>query len=156
MSHRYLCIWFFCLALLGISEVEAQYRTGNPYYGRQNSIVPSADDPKPEPKALTAEEIVDKEMPKIAEAAELNDFEQAVVSSILYKYLKQTIELKLLELEPEKTREGLENIRKNQNEELKAGLPEDKYNLIVEIQEKGFKKVKSKSKKKKKKKNKDS
>ncbi|MEM7382056.1 MAG: hypothetical protein AAF361_12780, partial [Bacteroidota bacterium] len=53
----------------------------------------------------------------------------------------------------DKMREGMEKIRKNQMAELKAGLPEDKYNALVELQEKGYTKVK-KEKKKKKKKNK--
>lgn len=139
---------FFVLA--GI-VAEAQYRNGYPQYGRPKSIIPNANDEKPEPKALTAEEMVANEMPKITEAAELNDFEQAVVSSILTKYIQQTIELKILELEPDKTRESLEVIRKKQSEELKAGLPEDKYALILEIQEKGVNKVKNQKKKKNKK-----
>ena len=155
MTLNARCLCLFCLALITLVSVEAQYnRTGSPYYGRQNSIIPRADDPQDEPEALTAAEMVENEMPKITEAADLNDFEQAVVSSILTKYIQQTIELKILELEPQKTREILEKIRENQNEELKAGLPEEKYNIIMEIQEKGFKKVQSEQKKKKKKKKK--
>ena len=155
MKKRLVSMWLFCFILLGIYSLEAQYRNGYPAYGRQNSIVPQANDPKPEPKALTAEEMVEKQMPKITEAAGLNDFEQAVVSSILTKYFQKTIELQILELDANTTREQLQEIKKNQEAELKAGLPEEKFNLIMEIQEKGFKKVKSKQKKKKKKKNKD-
>ena len=159
MFVRIICV----LLLVGgsIYSMEAQYNTNSPYgrqnspYGRQNSIVPRADDPQEEPKPLTAEEIVENELPKIIEAAELNPFEEAVVSSILTKYLKKTIELKLLELEPQKTRETLEKIRKDQNEELKAGLPEEKYNIIMEIQEKGLRKVQADKKKKRKKKKKE-
>ena len=156
LSARCLCLLF--LAMMTLVSVEAQYRSGSPYYGRRNSTLPQSNDQPVEPKALTAEEMVENEMPKITEAAELNDFEQAVVSSILTKYVQKSIELKLLELEPQKTRETLEKIRKNQNEELKAGLPEEKYNIIVEIQEKGLRKVQSEKKKKnkKKKKKKDS
>jgi hypothetical protein len=131
---------------------EAQYRNGYGYGGRPNSIIPNSNDEKPEPKSYTAEEIVENEMPMITEAAQLNAFEQAVVSSILTKYVQQTIELRILKLEPQKTRESLDIIKKKQNEELKAGLPEDKYKLIMEIQEKGAKKVQSQNKKGKKKK----
>ncbi len=140
------------LTILSFTAVEAQYRNGYPYYGRQNSLVPRSDDPKEEAKPLTAEEIVAEQMPAITEAADLNDFEHAVVSSILTKYIQQTIELRILDLDPNKTKESLEIIRRKQNEELKAGLPEDKYDLLMEIQEKGSKKVKSERKKKKKKK----
>ena len=87
-------------------------------------------------------------MPKIIEALELNDFEQAVVSSILTKYVQQSIELQLLKLPADKTREATEKIRENQKEELKAGLPEDKFNQLVELQKEGYKKIKKKKKKK--------
>ena len=147
------CLCFFTLALL---SAEAQYNRAGQLYGRPNSVIPRSSDPKEEAKPMTAEEIVASEMPKFTEAANLNDFEQAVVSSVLTKHIQQTIELKLLELEPQKTREYLEQIRKSQNEELKAGLPEEKYNILMEIQEKGFKKVKADQKKKKKKKKKSS
>ena len=156
MKIRNLAILFVCIISLGLSELQAQVRNGNPYYGRGRSTVPQAADPPPEPKYLTAEEIVAKEMPKISEAADLNEFEQAVVTSILTKYTQQRIELAILELEPEKTKETVQKIRKNQNEELKAGLPEEKYNIIMEIQEKGIRKVQNNNKKKKKKKKKES
>ncbi|MGB5238758.1 MAG: hypothetical protein WBN59_14105, partial [Flavobacteriaceae bacterium] len=126
-------IWILAFLLLWMVPAEAQYRNGNPYGGRPNSIIPQSNDEKPEPKALTAEEIVDGEMPKITETAQLNDFEQAVVSSILTKYVQQSIELRILDLEPQKAREKMDQIKKNQNEELKAGLPEDKYQLIIDI-----------------------
>ena len=156
MRKRILSVVIFCFLLLGLGTVEAQYRRGNQLYGRPNSIVPTANDPKPEAKPLTAEEMVEKQMPKITEAAGLNDFEQAVVSSILTKYFQKTIELQILELDANTTREQLQEIKKGQEAELKAGLPEEKFNIIMQIQEEGFKKVKSKQKKKKKKKNKDS
>jgi hypothetical protein len=98
---------------------------------------------------LTAEEMVANEMPKITEAIGLNDFEQAVVSSILTKYVQQRIELQILDLGPEKTREAYEIMRTKQEEELKAGLPEEKYNALLDYQENGFKKAKKKKKKKK-------
>ncbi len=155
MMVRFQIILVFTFLLLGTSMAEAQYRNGYPYYGRQNSTIPRSNDPKPEPQALTASEMVDKEMPKITEAAELNEFEQAVVSSILTKYVQQTIELRILELEPQKTRESLEKIRANQDAELKSGLPEEKYLVIKEMQEKGVNKVSTKKKKDKKKKSKN-
>ncbi len=156
MNFRLTGICVLSFLLLWTLPTEAQYRNGYPYAGRPNSIIPQSNDEKPEPKALTAEEIVEKEMPQITETAQLNPFEQAVVSSILTKYVQQSIELRILDLEPQKAREKMEQIKKNQNEELKAGLPEDKYNLIVEIQEKGVRKVKSQKKKgKKSKKNKE-
>ena len=86
----------------------------------------------------------------------MNDFEQAIVSSILVKYVKQSLELRLLELEPREAKENMDKIREKQRNELKAGLPEDKYNTLIEIQEKGVKKVQSEKKKKKKKKQKSS
>ena len=156
MNIRLSGILIFSFTFLWILQANAQYRNGYPYAGRPNSIIPQSNDEKPEPKALTADEIVEREMPKITETAQLNDFEQAVVSSILTKYVQQSIELRILDLEPQKAREKMDQIKKNQNEELKAGLPEDKYKLILEIQEKGVRKVKSQKKKgKKNKKNKE-
>lgn len=139
--------------IMGSFFASAQYGYGygNPYsYGRQTSIVPQGPDPVKEEKPRTADEIVDAEMPGITEILELNEFESAVVSSILTKYVQQSIELQILDLEPDKMREGLEKIRVNQKAELKAGLPEDKYNALIDLQENGFKQVKKKKKKKKK------
>jgi hypothetical protein len=144
--------------VMGTFFVHAQYGYGygNPYsYGRHRSIVPQGPEPEKEVKPRTADEIVESEMPKITEVLELNDFERAVVSTILTKYVQQSIELQILNLEPDKMREGLEKIRVNQKEELKAGLPEDKYNALIDLQENGFKNVKKKKKKKKGKKPKD-
>lgn len=155
MDKRQVIIWFICMILFGLSSVEAQYRNGYPYSGRPNSIIPEANDPKPEAKPLTAEEIVEKRMPNISEAANLNDFEQAVVSSVLNKYVQQAIELKILGLDPNTTNEKLEEIKKNQDAELKAGLPEEKYTIVSDLLQNGINKVKKKQKKKKKK-NKDS
>ncbi|MEX0290550.1 MAG: hypothetical protein AB3N14_15710 [Flavobacteriaceae bacterium] len=143
--------------LFAVPVVEAQYGYGygRRGYGRQRSAVPQTDTTPKKVDPLTAEEIVANEMPKLTEALELNEFEQAVVSSILTKYVKQSIELQLLELDEDKTREAMENIRTNQKAELQAGLPEEKFNRLVEIQKNGYKKKKGKKKKKKKKKSKD-
>jgi hypothetical protein len=56
-----------------------------------------------------------------------------------------------LGLEPLKAKEEMEKIEKKQNEELKAGLPEDKFNAFMELQENRFKSKKKKKNKKKKK-----
>ncbi len=135
------------LALMGFSELHAQVNRG--MYGRQRSGIPRTPVEKPEPKPQTAEEIVAEQMPKITEAIGLNDFEQAVVSSILTRYVDQRIQLQLLELSPEKMREGLEKIQTNQQAELKAGLPEEKFNALEEYQKNGYR-IKKKKKKKRK------
>lgn len=141
---------FLLLLILCAPMAEAQYGYGNGYYGgRRRSAVPRADEPVKKAEPLTAEQIIENEMPQLTEALELNDFEQAVVSTILTKYIQQHIELQLLKLDADQTREGLEKISTNQEAELKAGLPEDKYNAFVELQKTGFKKNKKQQKKKK-------
>jgi hypothetical protein len=144
--------------LLGSSLAFAQYGYGygNPYsYGRNRSIVPQGpDEPVKEAKPQTADEIVAAEMPRITEVLDLNEFEQAVVTSILTRSVQQSIELQILDPGPEKLREGMEKIQHNQREELKAGLPEDKYNTLVDLQDNGYKNIKKKKKKKKDKKTK--
>ena len=135
------------LALLGFSELHAQVNRS--MYGRQRSGIPRTPVERQEPKPQTAEEIVAEEMPKITETLNLNEFEQAVVSSILTRYVEQRIQLRLLELSPEKMREGLEKISKNQQAELKAGLPEEKFLALEEYQKNGYKFKKKKRKKKK-------
>ena len=137
----------FC-TLLGFSELCGQVGQRG-MYGRQRSGIPRTPVERQEPKPKTAEEIVEEQMPKITEALSLNDFEQAVVSSILTKYVDQRIQLQLLELSPEKMREGLEKIQINQQAELKAGLPEEKFNALEEYQKNGYKLKKKKKKRKK-------
>jgi hypothetical protein len=115
----------FLLVLFVIPEANAQYGYNNGYNNgynrnsRRNSPIPRMEEPQSKPENLTAEEIVEREMPKIIEALELNDFEQAVVSSILTKYVQQSIELQLLKLPADKTREAAEKIRENQKEKEK-------------------------------------
>ncbi|NNE01522.1 MAG: hypothetical protein HKN52_00020 [Eudoraea sp.] len=135
---------------MAIPVLQAQYGPTYGAMGRRQSVVPQSQEPRQKAEPLTADQIVANEMPKITEALELNDFEQAVVSSILTKYVQQRIELQILGLEPEKMKEATDLIRTRQNEELKAGLPEDKYKALQELQENGFKKKKTKKKKKKK------
>ena len=144
-NKLYPLLLFFIL--LGASELNAQVNRG--MYGRQRSGIPRTPTERPEPKPQTAEEIVAQEMPKITEALNLNEFEQAVVSSILTRSVDQRIQLQLLELSPEKMREGLEKIQKNQQAELKAGLSEDKFLALEEYQKNGYKFKKKKKKKRK-------
>nr|WP_297787912.1 hypothetical protein [uncultured Allomuricauda sp.] len=147
------------IGVFAINDISAQYGYGSPYgnrYGRRQSTVPQAGpvESQKEETPLTAEEIVDEQMPSITEALELDPFEEAVVRTSLVQSVQQRIELQILELEPLKMKEEIEKIRLRQDAELKAGLPADKYEAFMELQENRFntKKVK---KRKKKKKNKD-
>ncbi len=156
-----LLVVLFALLSIG-TEMQAQYGYGRGYgyggggygYGRQRSAVPQNDMPQKEPEPKTAEEIVDTEMPAIAEALELNEFETAVLSSTLKKYVQERIEMQILKLSPEQMREGMEKITKKQDEELKAGLPIEKYEAFVAMQRDGVQKTQKKNKKEKKKKKK--
>ena len=150
--------------LLGGSEIYAQYGyggrgyggRGNYGYGSQRSAIPQAQESQKEPEPKTAEQLVDGEMPRITEALALNDFEQAVLSSVLKKYVQERIEARILKLPPEKMLEVYDNITKRQDEELKAGLPIEKYDAFVALQKEGVAKTLKKSKKKKKEKRKKS
>ncbi|SNY99767.1 hypothetical protein SAMN06265377_1580 [Flagellimonas pacifica] len=147
-------ILFMLLAIFASDSLIAQYGYGSPYgygsrYGRQRNAIPQAQSTPKEPEKLTAEEIVNEQMPSITEAINLDPFEEAVVRTTLIKSVQQRIELQILELEGSKIKEAVEKIRDRQNEELKAGLPEDKYKAFLELQENRFK-VKKKKKKKKK------
>ena len=150
---------FIFIVLLSNSVIQAQYGYGNRgydrnSYGRQGSTTRDmqASPPKKE-EPLTAKEIVDLQMPTITEILELNEFEQAVIATTLTKYVRQRIEIQLLKLTPEKTKEGYEKIHKKQTEELKSSLPEDKFNAFTELQENGFRKTKKKNRRKNKKNN---
>lgn len=166
---KHLVVLF--IFLLGASELQAQYGYGGGGYGyggyggrggygRGRSAIPQAgvDTPKaPEPK--TAEEIVDAEMPAIAQTLGLDEFEKAVLSTTLKKYVQERIELQILKLSPDKMREAYEKITIRQDEDLKAGLPLDKYEAFVQMQKDGvakmkkeYKKEQKRNKKKKKKK----
>ncbi|EAR00294.1 hypothetical protein [Maribacter sp. HTCC2170] len=169
--NRTHLIALFALFLIG-AELQAQYGYGRGYgyggggygygrggygYGRGMSSIPQAQAPQKEPENLTADQIVDNEMPAIASALELNEFETAVLSSVLKKYVQERIEMQILKLTPEKMREGMEKITERQTEELKAGLPLEKYEAFVELQKNGVAKTnkeKKKKEKRKKKKNK--
>ena len=108
LSFTYIVLTFLFLVVV-MPEVNAQYgqnnRNSNRYSSR-GSQIPRATENDREPENLTAEEIVEELMPKITEAIELNDFEQAVVTSILTKYVQQSIELQILKLPTIKTKEA--------------------------------------------------
>ncbi|GGG43916.1 hypothetical protein GCM10011414_11940 [Croceivirga lutea] len=140
------------------SEIYAQYGYGNGYnrYGRQRSGIPQAETPAKEPEPLTAEELVEKQMPRIIETLELDPFEEAVVRSTLVKYVQKRMELQILKLPPEKMKEEFDKLGKLQDEEMKAGLPEEKFNLYKSLLENPNKTEReAKKKKKRKRKSKD-
>ncbi|MGI9552273.1 MAG: hypothetical protein ACR2MT_13825 [Aurantibacter sp.] len=160
-NTKYLIIAF--ITMLFGAELHAQYGYGRGYgrgsgygygYGRQRSTIPQVQETAKEPEAKTAGQIVDDEMPAIAEAIDLNEFEIAVMSSILKKYIQKRIELQILKLEPDKMREALEKITESQSEELKEGLSVEKYEAFVELQKKGLAKTQKEKKKERKKKKK--
>ncbi len=118
-------------------------------FGRQRNAIPQVQTPPPEPEKLTAAQYVDKEMPRIKELMELDPFEEAVVRSTLEKYVQKRMELQILQLEPKKMKEEYEKIRKLQDAELKAGLPEEKYQIYLDMQENPSKAKRKKKKRKK-------
>lgn len=172
---KHLIVLF--IFLLGASEIQAQYgygyggggygyggygNRGGYGYGRGRSAIPQAGPSTPKaPEPKTAEEIVDAEMPKIAETLGLDEFEKAILSTTLKKYVQERIELQILKLPADKMREAYEKITVRQDEELKAGLPLEKYEAFVQMQKDGVAKMQKemkkeeKRRKKKKKKSKD-
>lgn len=139
--------------ILCASSIHAQYGYGNGNgrggYGRNRELSQLPETPE---KVIppTAEEIVEKEMPAIKEALDLNPFEEAVVTTILTKSIKKRMELGILQLSPEKTKEAYEKIFEVQKQELQDGLPKEKYDAFVKLQENGLKKTKKSKKKEKK------
>ncbi|MEH6680035.1 MAG: hypothetical protein V7724_05775 [Sediminicola sp.] len=155
-TKRFLAL--VSIVLLSLPATYAQYGYGNGGYGnngygRRQSSIPQAQQAPEKEEPLTAEEMVEGQMPAISEALGLNDFEKAVVATTLTKYLKQRMELQILQLDADQTRSALEKISLNQEADLKAGLPADKYEAFVELQKEGLAKAKRKIKKKKKKSN---
>jgi hypothetical protein len=160
---------FFIILLTGV-EMQAQFGQGFGGYGyggmngygrgmgrgmgRGRSAIPQAQTPVEEPKPKTADELVDGEMPAIAETLGLDVFETAVLSTTLKKYVQERIELQILKLTPDKMREAYEKITLRQEEELKAGLPVEKYEAFVKMQKEGVAKMQKEQKKEEKKKNK--
>jgi hypothetical protein len=149
MITKYLP-FYFLIFFLGVSTaLEAQVNPRYQSMGR-GTMASQAQIPQEKEQPKTAEELVEAEMPKINEVVEFSDFEQAILRSILTKYVQQRIEVQILNLGPEKTREAYEIIHRNQEEELKASLPEEKYNALKSYFENGGKKPKDKKRKKKK------
>ena len=164
---KYLIAFF--IVLLAGAEMQAQFGNGSGGgygyggYGNgggrglgrgYNSAIPRADTPPEPPKPKTADEIVDGEMPKIASTLDLNAFETAVLSTTLKKYVQERIELQILKLPGDKMREAFEKITIRQDEELKAGLPIEKYEGFVQMQKDGVAKMQKEQKKAEKKKGK--
>lgn len=154
-------ILMFLLLTLG-TECYAQYNQGmggmgNNGMGRQRSSIPRTQHAPDKPEPQTAEQIVDQQMPAITEALLLNDFETAVVSTLLKNYVQERIEAQILKLPPEKMSEVFKDIADRQDEELKLSLPSEKYEAFLEMQKEGLSKTlkKNKKKKKKQKKNKE-
>mgnify|MGYP003656556207 CR=1 FL=1 len=143
-------IFTVLILLFSTSIIQAQYGNGygNNGFGRRQSNIPQAQQTPEKAEPLTAEEIVESQMPAISEALELNPFEKAVVSTTLVKYMKQRIEIQILQLEADKMKEAYEKINLNQDAELKAGLPEEKFEAFLSLKEDGIKKTKRKKKKK--------
>ena len=144
---------FFVLILLSL-PIQAQVGMGNPYgspYGRQQrTAIPPGPQYNPEDdRPRTAQEIVDSQMPQILEAVELNPFEEAVVRSILEKSVQKRIELQILGLDEDKTRESLEKIKREQDEELKQSLSSEKFEAFMALYDTGKKGRKARKKKKK-------
>ncbi len=150
------------MLILSGTTAMAQYGYGRGYngyggngYGRQRSAIPQTEHTPEKKDPPTAQEIVASQMPTITETIGLNEFEQAVMSSILTKYIQQRIELQILQLDADKTRAALDNIVEKEDAEMKAGLPEDKYEAFKQLQKDGLQKTKKNQKKSKKKKDKD-
>ena len=164
-NFKFLIVFF--IALLGGAELQAQYGYGGGGYGYggnngrgrglgrgYGSSIPQAQTPAEPPKPKTADEMVDDEMPKIKETLDLDEFETAVLSTTLKKYVQERIELQILKLTPDKMREAYEKITVRQDEDLKAGLPLEKYQAFVQMQKDGVAKMQKEAKKAEKKKKK--
>lgn len=147
LIRKSLLLLFIALSL----QSYAQYGYGNRYgsgYGGRSSI-PQAQTPEKEPEKLTAEQLVDQQMPQIKETMALDPFEEAVVRTSFVKAVQKRMELQILKLEPQKMREEFEKIQKEQDEELKAALPEEKYEVYLSMRENPSKTKRKQRKKKK-------
>lgn len=144
--HNYL---FIALLLSGFAEAQGQFGNrgmGGGMGGGQRNPIPQT--PQEPPKPLTADEMVDNQMPNISEALSLNPFEEAVLRTTLVKYIQKSIELQILQLPPEKMKEAMEKLVKEQEEELKTNLTEEQYEAFMQLQKDRFKPKKKKKKKK--------
>ncbi|MFS4415676.1 hypothetical protein [Maribacter sp. 2307ULW6-5] len=146
----------FLFLLLG-ADCYAQFNRGMGMgrgMGRRTAI-PQAQHAPPKEEPKTADQIVNDQMPSITQALELNDFETAIMGSILKRYVQERIEAQILKLTPEKMREVYKDISERQDEEIKSSLPPEKYDAFLKLQEEGLSKTIKKKKKEKKKKRKN-
>lgn len=127
------------------AEAMAQYGYGGygygrrDMYGRRMSVVPrTMTEMNKEPENLTAEQIVEQQMPAFKEALGLTVFEEAILSTVLTKYVQQRIELQILKLDPQKMKEQYQIIQENQEKELQQSLPPEKFEAYMELQEENF------------------
>jgi hypothetical protein len=111
------------------------------------SVVPrSMTEMRKEPENLTAEQIVAQQMPAFKEALGLTVFEEAILSTVLTKYVQQRIELQILKLDPQKMKEQYQIIQENQEKELQQSLPPEKFEAYMELQEENFRNLDKKAK----------
>ncbi len=135
------------------AEAMAQYGYGGygygrrDMYGRRMSVVPrTMTEMNREPENLTAEQIVEQQMPAFKEALGLTVFEEAILSTVLTKYVQQRIELQILKLDPQKMKEQYQIIQENQEKELQQSLPPEKFEAYMELQEENFRNLDKKAK----------
>jgi len=145
------------ILLISAQETSAQYGTGGygygnrDMYGRRMSVVPRGmTEMRKEPENLTAEQIVAQQMPAFKEALGLTAFEEAILRSVLTKYVQQRIELQILKLDPQKMKEQYVLIQENQENELQQSLPAEKFEAYMELQEENFRNLDKKAKEKEK------
>lgn len=141
----------FLILIISAQEAMAQYGYGGygrrDMYGRRMSVVPrTMTEMNKEPENLTAEQIVQQQMPAFKEALGLTAFEEAILSSVLTKYVQQRIELQILKLEPQKMKEQYNIIQEKQENELKMSLPVEKFEAYMELQEENFRNLSKKAK----------
>jgi len=135
------------------AEAMAQYGYGGygygrrDMYGRRMSVVPrTMTEMNKEPENLTAEQIVEQQMPAFKEALGLTVFEEAILSTVLTKYVQQRIELQILKLDPQKMKEQYQIIQENQEKELQQSLPPEKFEAYMEIKEENYRNIEKKDK----------
>lgn len=140
-------ILLFGACVLLTAPVQAQW--GNPYgYGRR-SAVPNTPTPQKKQEPPTAEEIVDLQMDRLTEDLGLDVFEQAVVKTIMVKYVKKRLDLQHQQLDAREVREVLDDLQQQQDNEFKTSLSPEKYEKYMSLRESNSKKKKRKKKKKK-------
>lgn len=151
--HRILTGFLLLALYLGFPQLAQAQFVNNGMGVRDNgSMRPNIQTTPREEEPKTAEEIIEEFMPSLTETLELNEFEKAVLQTTLLKYLKKRMEIGILELPPDQAREAHEKINKEEAEELKNGLSEEKYQEFMELRKEGadWKRKAEKEQKKKK------